>query len=150
MTPAQIKAFDTWVESTLSLRYFRAHELRFLGGSHYDIRHRAHGKNSLPTRDLWKNIIVPACVADMARGEHGSPIRILSAYRNEDYNQAIRGARFSRHRNFDALDLAPMDGRVSALVKILKRLRAEGHFKGGIGVYPNFVHIDNRGTNVDF
>lgn len=150
MSAPTIKSFDAWFDAQLALRFFKAHELRFMGGSHYDHRSRAHGLNTLPPRELWENIMEIAGVADMARGDLGSPVRILSAYRSPAYNKAIGGATASRHVCFDALDLAPLDGRVGMLLRILKRLRREGHFKGGIGSYPGFVHIDNRGANVDF
>lgn len=150
MSAPTIKSFDKWYDAMLALSHFRAHELRFLGGSHHDPRSKAHDLNTLPPRELWGRIMVPAGVADMARELHGSPIRILSAYRSPAYNKAVGGAKYSRHLQFDALDLCPMDGRVMALVRTLKRLRREGHFTGGIGVYPSFVHIDNRGSNVDF
>jgi lysozyme len=144
------KSFDAWCAATLALRFFQPHELRFMGGAHYDHRSRAHGLNTLPPRELWDNIITAARVADMARAEMGTPIRILSAYRSPAYNRAIGGAKFSQHLEFCALDLTPLDGRVGVLLRILKRLRKEGHFTGGIGSYTGFVHIDNRGHNVDF
>jgi len=143
------KRFDEYFAG-LGLEFFRPHEFRFLGGSHYLPSGKAAGLNAVPPRELWENIMVTAGVADMARGDLGSPIRILSAYRSPAYNKAIGGANASRHVQFDALDLAPLDGRTGVLLRILKRLRTEGHFTGGIGSYPGFVHIDNRGANVDF
>ena len=144
-----VEKFDKWAAG-LELDHFSPHELRFMGGSHYDPRSKAYGLNDLPPRALWDNIANVAKAADMARGELGSPIRVLSAYRSPEYNRAIRGARASRHLQFDALDLAPMDGRVATLHRILVRLRKQGVFTGGIGRYPSFVHIDNRGTAADW
>jgi hypothetical protein len=144
-----VATFDKFAES-LGLRYFAPHELRFLGGSHYDHRSRAAGLNTLPPPELWKNIIPVAQAADEAREIFGSPIRILSGYRSPEYNRAVGGARYSRHMQFDALDLAPMNGHVATLHTILRRLRARGAFTGGIGRYAGFIHIDARGQNVDF
>lgn len=144
-----IQKFDAWAE-TLGLKYFAPHELRFLGSSHYAARGKASGKNYLPPKELWPNIVRVARAADLARAELGSPIRILSAFRSPEYNRAIGGAKYSRHLQFDALDLAPMDGKVATLHRIVKRLRKEGVFCGGIGRYPSFVHIDNRGHVADW
>lgn len=144
-----IQSFDKWAAS-LGLRYFSPHEIRFLGGSHYLPTGRTAGKNTLPPRPLWQNIVPALRAADMARAELGSPIRILSAYRSPEYNRAIGGAKYSRHLQFDALDLAPMDGRVTTLHRLLKRLRKEGIFTGGIGKYSTFVHIDHRGHCADW
>jgi hypothetical protein len=141
--------FDTWAAG-LNLKHFAPHELRFLGGSHYLPTGRAAGKNTLPPRALWENIAPVAKAADLARAELGSAMRILSAYRSPEYNLAVGGARFSRHLQFDALDLAPVNGQVATLHRILVRLRRAGIFTGGIGRYPSFVHIDARGHNVDF
>jgi len=136
--------------SGLKLRYFAPHEIRFFGGSHYLPKGRASGLNTLPPRNLWANMIPVIRAADEAREIMGSPIRILSAYRSPEYNRAVGGARFSRHLQFDALDLAPMNGHVATLHTILKKLRSVGLFTGGIGRYSSFVHLDNRGTNTDW
>lgn len=147
MTPTQ--KFDTWAAG-LGLQHFAPHELRYMGDSHYRAAGRASGLNTLPPRALWDNMASVAQAADMARGELGTPIRILSAYRSPEYNRAIGGARASRHLQFDALDLMPTDGRVATLHRILVRLRKQGVFAGGIGRYPSFVHIDARGVAADW
>lgn len=144
-----VENFDKWAEG-LDLDHFRPHELRFMGGSHYDPRSTAYGLNELPPQALWENIAPVAMAADIARDELGAPLRILSGYRSPAYNRAIRGAVFSRHLHFDALDLAPMRGSPAALHRILNRLRKQGIFTGGIGRYANFVHIDNRGSVADW
>ena len=144
-----VEKFDKWA-SGLGLDHFSPHELRFMGGSHYDPRSSAYGLNELPPQALWENIAPVAMAADIARDELGAPIRILSGYRSPAYNRAIRGAKHSRHLHFDALDLAPMRGSVAGLHRILTRLRKQGIFTGGIGKYASFVHIDNRGTVADW
>ena len=149
MTSARIKAFDAWAE-TLNLKHFLPHELRFLGGSHYNERSKAHGLNTLPPRELWEMMEAPAAAADMARQRLGCGLIVLSGYRSPAYNKAVGGAKHSRHLCFNALDLAPANGKVAALHKVLKALRKEGYFKGGIGRYASFCHVDTRGENVDF
>lgn len=142
-------AFDQWA-ATLKLRHFEPWELRFLGGSHYAAKSKAHGLNRLPAKALWPNIVRVAKAADEARALTGRPIIILSAYRSPAYNAAVGGAKASRHLHFNALDLAMPGYGVAELKKVLRELRRKGWFTGGIGTYSNFIHIDNRGHNVDF
>jgi hypothetical protein len=146
MTIAQ---FDNWAAS-LELEYFQPHELRFLGGSHYLPSGRASGKNTLPPKAMLKNMERLARAADEIRREFGQPIRILSAYRSPAYNKAVGGASQSHHMRFQALDLAPMRGSVAQLRAACVKVRKAGGFTGGIGRYSSFIHIDNRGANVDF
>jgi len=35
-------------------------------------------------------------------------------------------------------------------VAILRQLRNDSMFQGGIGLYANFVHVDTRGWNADW
>lgn len=149
MTPKQITEFDAWV-SSLGLKHFQPHEVRFLGNSHY-ASGKAQGKNGLPPKSIRSRLVPVLRAADEARERLGSTIIILSAYRAPAYNAAIGGAKYSRHMECDALDLAAPKTSVTKLRTVLKQLRKEGWFTGGMGLkYPSFVHIDNRGHNVDF
>lgn len=145
----RIDNFDEWAAS-LGLCHFRAHELRTMGGSHYDPRSKAYGLNRLPARKLWPNIVAIARAADECRRRLGQPMLILSGYRSPAYNAAVGGAKQSRHLFFNALDLTVPGFGTVYLKRTLRDLRAEGWFTGGIGTYRNFIHIDNRGHNVDF
>ncbi len=148
MNAKQIEQFDKWVES-LGLKHYAPHEVRFLGNSHY-ASGKAQGKNGLPPKELRSRLEPVLLAADEARERLGSTIIILSAYRTPEYNKAIGGAKKSRHMESDALDLAAPKSTAAKLHAVLKQLRTEGYFTGGIGKYPNFVHIDNRGTDVNF
>lgn len=149
MTAKQIEEFDAWVAS-LGLKHFQPHEVRFLGNSHY-ASGKAQGKNGLPPKDIRSRLVPVLRAADEARERLGVSIMILSAYRAPAYNKAIGGAKASRHMECDALDLGAPKVPTAKLRKVLKQLRKEGYFTGGMGLkYPSFVHIDNRGTNVDF
>lgn len=149
MTPKQIEESDSWV-ATLGLQHFQPHEVRFLGNSHY-ASGKAQGKNGLPPKSIRSRLVPVLRAADEARKRLGVSIIILSAYRAPAYNKAIGGAKFSRHMECDALDLAAPKASTAKLRAVLKELRKEGWFTGGMGLkYPSFVHIDNRGANVDF
>jgi len=146
MTNAQ---FDAWAES-LGLEFFQPHELRFLGGSHYLPKGKASGKNTLPPKAMLANMERLARAADAIRREFGHPLLIISAYRSPAYNSAIGGASKSYHKEFKALDLAPVRGSVAQLRAVCEKVRKAGGFTGGIGKYTTFVHIDDRGHNVNF
>lgn len=107
--------------------------------------------NQLPPRELWKNIGPTLRIADALREKLGVPlVSINSAFRCQAYNAACPGAApHSYHTRNMALDLvyacAPEKVALAAQV-----LRSEGKFKGGIGRYSSFTHIDTRGQNADW
>ena len=124
------------------VRYFDADEVFFRGAR--DARLQL---NTDPPRALWPSLLAVVKVADEARHRIGRPLRINSAYRSPAYNRAISGASKSIHVLGGALDLS---GSPATLHKILTQLRKEGFFKGGIGKYRTFVHVDVRGKNADW
>lgn len=133
------------------IEHFTPDELFFLGNQHYNENSRGFGLNHLPPFDLWRNILPTISVVERLRSELNAPIRIISGYRNKEYNRAIGGAPYSQHLRFCALDIVVLNElRPIEYANILKKYRKEGMFKGGIGVYPTFVHIDTRGTNADW
>jgi len=138
--------FDRWF-SRQGLRWFRPHELRFLGGSHFARGHAGFGKNSLPGRVLWPRLLEVAHVADEARHQFGSALRVVSGYRSPAYNAAIGGASGSFHLRAMALDLAPVNGDVAGLWEVIQGMRRRAAFSGGVGRYRTFVHVDTRGSN---
>jgi hypothetical protein len=72
---------------------------------------------------------------------------IMSGYRPTAYNARIGGAKFSQHiydlhPNTVAADLTFESGRPSDWAQVAESLCE----RGGLGRYPGFVHVDNRGT----
>jgi hypothetical protein len=124
------------------VRHFTADEMFFRGAR--DARLQL---NTDPPRSLWPSLLAVTRVADEARHRIGRPLRINSAYRNAAYNRAIGGASASIHMRGGALDLS---GSPVTLRRILREMRDEGLFRGGIGRYPTFTHVDVRGKNVDW
>ena len=102
--------------------------------------------NVLPPRRMWKQLIPTLRLADELRERLGVPLsRITSAYRSPKYNARIPGAvRNSYHTRNVALDLVYYCSPRKAYQMALK-LRREGFFRGGIGLYPGFIHLDTRG-----
>lgn len=124
----------------LRLKFFSPAEILYLGGANEQLQ-----SNSEPPAELWGNITRTAQVADMAREALGRPVWVLSGYRNASYNSQVNGAPNSLHKEFNALDLrcaAP-----EKLWTVLNRFRNAGVFRGGLGLYSSFVHLDTRGQN---
>jgi hypothetical protein len=124
------------------VRYFDADEVFFRGARDAKLQ-----LNTDPPRSLWPSLLAVTKVADEARHRLGKPLRINSAYRSPAYNRAISGASASIHVRGGALDLS---GSPATLHKILTQMRAEGLFRGGIGRYKTFCHVDVRGKNADW
>lgn len=141
------KDLDDFIDR-FEFEHFKGSEL-----SSYASRQRGGVKNSLPHESLWSNIIPTLVVANELRKKVG-PIEITSAYRSPAYNSAVGGEPGSFHMKFMALDLIPKDVNPVTLAREAKKLRGKTFkipksnisfvFKGGIGAYKTFVHIDCR------
>ena len=138
--------------ANLGLRHFAFREFLFLGSSH-NAAGSCHGLNALPPKTLWTNLSKTAVVLDELRERLGASIRLNSIYRNEAYNGCLSGAAAeSQHKSMRAADFTAADGRGPAHWRsvLLKMRDDESLFKGGIGIYNTFVHVDTRGTNADW
>ncbi len=112
---------------------------------------RGHTKNTLPPKCHWNGIAATLRVADKLVVRMGAPLReITSAYRSPRYNRAVGGKSHSYHMKNIALDLQYRGVSAHHVNYVAKQLRKEGVFKGGVGRYPTFTHIDTRGTNVSW
>jgi hypothetical protein len=79
--------------------------------------------------------------------ERFGPCTIMSGYRHSAYNKRIGGATFSQHvydlhPSTVAADLVFKGGRPAEWADAAEPLL----LAGGLGRYPSFVHVDNRGT----
>jgi hypothetical protein len=116
---------------------------------HTHVRGKVH--NSLPPRAIWSNVRSTLRVIDMLAPRLDSPIEeVVSVYRSPAYNARCPGAKSnSFHTRNNAVDIvfdcAP--GKVAAMARAM---RAAGLYKGGVGRYRGFTHIDTRGNNADW
>jgi len=118
---------------------------------------KAHAKtkgslwNSLPPRSMWRSMAGTLKAADRIASTIGQPVKeVTSAYRSPAYNRRCPGAKTrSWHMQNFALDLQ-FKASPSTVVRAARHVRSKGFFKGGIGRYSSFVHIDTRGQNVDW
>jgi uncharacterized protein YcbK (DUF882 family) len=70
-----------------------------------------------------------------------------SGYRTVTHNQKVKGAKHSQHLTASAADINAQGYEPKQLAEVIELLILKGKMKqGGIGVYPNFVHYDIRGT----
>ncbi len=100
----------------------------------------------------WKiDRAVPlAIVFEAIREIIGGPIRINSAYRTVEYNRLVGGSRKSQHVEGRALDLGLPKGMLmkdflAVALEVAEYPSAAKYARlTGIGVYPNFLHVDIR------
>ena len=150
-TAADLAAFI----DALGLKYFTGAEI-----AGYATRTRDGVRNSLPPRELWPNIVKTLVVADALRARLGAPLAVTSAYRSASYNRTVGGEQNSFHMRFMALDLIPggnvTPGQAAAAAR---KLRGDSFkhpdggaftWRGGIGQYPSFIHIDCRGYDANW
>lgn len=142
--------FQEFVDE-LNLRHFSAAELLTKGGSHHDSEHPGYGLNTDPPRNLWMNIVQTIELLDAFRESIGKAITITSAYRSPEYNATLEGAAAnSQHTYFRAIDFQVRGMNPSEYGEEMYKLRDSDNFRGGIGIYDSFVHVDTRGINKDF
>jgi hypothetical protein len=107
--------------------------------------------NMLPPRQWWPRMGYTLRVIDRVSSEMNVPVKeIVSAYRSPEYNARCRGAKtHSWHQANVAADVK-FDTSARNVTRAARSLRDRGLFKGGVGGYSGFTHIDTRGTNVNW
>jgi len=131
---------------TLNLRYITPREII---SPHR--RERNGVANVLPPRKFWRRMVPTLEVADELRHRLGVPLSyITSAFRSVEYNAQCPGASpGSYHTKNIALDLV-YDCPTTVAIEEARKMRDEGLFKGGLGLYKSFIHIDTRGRNANW
>lgn len=117
----------------------------------------AHAKNkgsiwnTLPPKSWWTRMGYTLRVADRIALEMSvRQVEVISAYRCPPYNAHCDGAKSgSWHQANVAVDVK-FPVRASQVTAAARSLRDRGLFKGGVGGYWNFTHIDTRGENVNW
>ncbi len=107
--------------------------------------------NTLPPRAWWKRMGYTLRVVErIAREMNIGQVEVISAYRAPAYNAHCEGARTgSWHQANIAVDVK-FPVRASKVTSTARELRDLGLFKGGVGGYWDFTHIDCRGENVNW
>lgn len=116
---------------------------------HFNVRGSV--RNELPPVRMWRSIVMPLRIADAVAGRFGKRVScVTSAFRSPQYNRACRGARNSYHQRNLAVDVKIAGVSPRLVAAAARQYRKAGYYKGGIGTYGSFTHIDCRGSNVDF
>ena len=122
---------------------------RMVLAPHFKTRGRV--QNSLPPKSYWKKMAPTLKVIDRMVKRIGAPVlEITSAYRSPRYNRAVGGRSRSYHMQNMACDIKFRGVSPYHAAYVAKQLRAQGYYKGGIGRYSSFLHLDTRGENVDW
>lgn len=108
-------------------------------------------QNTLPPRRYWKKMKRTLRAADALSAKLGlRPREIISAYRSPAYNRACSGAHSkSYHMQNVAIDIT-YGVSPYTVARAARDLRSRGKFKGGVGRYSGFTHLDTRGYNADW
>ncbi|NNC88840.1 MAG: DUF882 domain-containing protein [Akkermansiaceae bacterium] len=135
-------------------RYLSSLRFRHLGVEDIIAAHaRRKGSvwNTIPPRQYWRNMKRTLLVADEVAARLGSSVQVVtSAYRSPAYNARCRGAMpNSFHKQNYALDLQ-FHASPYTVARVARSVREEGKFRGGVGRYSGFTHIDTRGYNADW
>lgn len=98
--------------------------------------------------NLMSNLFGLAKNLQALRDHLGVPVTVTgSGYRTPKHNKAVGGAKDSQHLYAKAGDINAKGYTPRRLAEEIEKLIKAGKMEqGGLGVYPNFVHYDNRGT----
>ena len=150
-----LNAFKARIDSWPGLPNFSGNEVTRL------LYNRCRGgrQNSVPPSRVWNNIAPTLAVLQRLRTDLGTPINLTSVYRDTNYNSCIGGVANSFHSlRSDNKSMTAIDFYTSATPRaVTRRLRsyrgqtytnpATGGtfiFRGGIGTYGTFNHVDTR------
>ena len=113
----------------------------------FSLKEFASKDGAEPTPDVLENLRELAKNLQVIRDYFGKPIKINSGYRSPEHNRSIGGAKNSQHVKGRAADIVITGVPPKQLAAELEKLIAAKKIKqGGIGIYPNFLHYDIRGT----
>ncbi len=112
-----------------------------------------HDPGRTPYPDCLRPNVAPRLAREFERVRSacgGRPITVGSGYRTTLWNGIVDGGEFSQHPLGTALDLYPPTGwTIARFYEAIYRIaRQTGSAISGLGLYPNFVHIDIR-VNAD-
>lgn len=136
------------------LRYLKSLNLRSVSPQQVLESHaKAKGTiwNSLPPKQWWNRMGYVLKVVDrVAREMNVSEVEIISAYRSPAYNARCYGAKTGSWHQANVAADVKFPVRASKVTATARELRDLGLFKGGVGGYWNFTHIDARGHNINW
>lgn len=135
------------------LHYLHSLGLRRINASQVLASHakqRGNVWNTLPPQAWWRRMGYTLKVVErIAQEMNVNQVEVISAYRSPAYNSRAGGRSGSWHQANVAVDFRfPVRARL--VTSTCRELRDLGLFRGGVGGYSNFTHIDCRGTNINW
>ncbi len=107
--------------------------------------------NTLPPKTWWPRMGYTLRVVDRIAIEMNvSKVEVVSAYRNPAYNARCPGAKSGSYHQANVAADVVFPVSPSKVTATARDLRNRGLFKGGVGGYRGFTHIDTRGTNANW
>ncbi|MGJ8644497.1 MAG: D-Ala-D-Ala carboxypeptidase family metallohydrolase [Luteolibacter sp.] len=112
---------------------------------------RGNTWNCLPPKQWWTRMGYTLRVVDAVSTSMKVGVKeVVSAYRCPEYNARCGGAKArSWHQANVAVDVQ-FHTSARNVTAAARNLRDRGLFKGGVGSYSSFTHIDTRGSNVNW
>jgi uncharacterized protein YcbK (DUF882 family) len=142
-----------WLRYAEWLESFRAQRFPSFPGTEIAMLARNVSKgvrNDTPPVHLWHAILPTLVIAQRALRNTFGETTVNSAYRSALYNAALPGeggATQSQHTRNTALDLAPSSGTSEQWLRAVLDDRTAHGWRGGVGIYRGFIHIDTRGVD---
>lgn len=107
--------------------------------------------NSIPPKQWWNRMGYVLRVVDRVALEMNvSQVEVISAYRNPAYNASCPGAKSNSWHQANVAADVKFPVAASKVTATARQLRDLGLFRGGVGGYGDFTHIDARGQNVNW
>lgn len=107
--------------------------------------------NALPPRAYWRQMAPTLRVIDRLSIQLGHPVKeIVSAYRAPSYNARCPGAKSGSYHQVNVAIDVQFPVAPSVVAQTARAMRSKGVFRGGVGRYPTFTHVDTRGQNADW
>jgi hypothetical protein len=136
------------------LRYLQSLNLRRVSPSQVIATHakkKGDVWNSIPPKAWWNRMgYVLRVVERVAMEMNVNQVEVVSAYRSPSYNSRCAGARRGSWHQANVAADVKFPVRASQVTATARHLRDLGLFKGGVGGYWNFTHIDARGQNINW
>lgn len=136
------------------LRYLNSLNLRRVNASQV-LESHAKSKggvwNTIPPKTWWGRMGYTLRVVERIALElNVSDVEVISAYRSPAYNARCAGARRGSWHQANVAADVKFPVRASVVTATARELRDLGLFRGGVGGYWNFTHIDARGKNINW
>jgi len=136
------------------LRYLNSLHLQHITPAQVIVSHakqKCNIWNTLPPRAWWKRMGYTLKVVDrIAKEMNVHQVEVISAYRCPPYNAHCPGAKCGSWHQANVAADVKFPVKASQVTATARELRNLGLFRGGVGGYWDFTHIDARGVNVDW